>query len=85
MAGGIGITLHGHDGQMTREDRSFECTTRCATNMGPIEGTVGRYGAHRVKIYCDEEKLFIPVDDILNAQPLGTHLYVCGPDRSMGF
>jgi dimethylamine monooxygenase subunit B len=38
-----------------------------------------RYGAHRVKIYCDTEKLFIPTDAILANQPLGTHLYVCGP------
>ncbi len=38
-----------------------------------------RYGPRRVKIYFDEEKTFIPVAEIVDNQPLGTHLYVCGP------
>ncbi len=82
MAGGIGITpfLAMMD-QMAREDRSFELhyAIRSRQHGAYWKDLVERYGAHRVKIYVDDEKLFIPVGSILNAQPLGTHLYVCGP------
>ncbi len=82
MAGGIGITpfLAMMD-QMAREDRSFELhyAIRNRQHGAYWQELVERYGAHRVKIYVDDEKLFIPVGSILSAQPLGTHLYVCGP------
>ncbi len=83
MAGGIGITpFMAMMDQMTREDRAFELhyAVRNRKHGAYWKDLSERYGAHRVKIYCDEEKLFIPVDHILNAQPLGTHLYVCGPE-----
>jgi ferredoxin len=38
-----------------------------------------RYGKQRIHVYCDAENLFIPVANLLSAQPIGTHLYVCGP------
>jgi dimethylamine monooxygenase subunit B len=37
------------------------------------------YGSHRIKLYFDDEKNYIPVSKILEHQRLGTHLYVCGP------
>lgn len=83
MAGGIGITpFMAMMDQMTREDRSFELhyAVRNRKHGAYWKELVERYGAHRVKIYVDDEKLFIPVDAILNAQALGTHLYVCGPE-----
>jgi ferredoxin-NADP reductase len=82
MAGGIGITpFIAMMDQMDREGRAFELhyAVRTRTHGAYWKELVQRYGAHRVKIYCDEEKLFIPVDAILENQPLGTHLYVCGP------
>ena len=82
MAGGIGITpFIAMMDQMRREDRSFELhyAVRNRDHGAYWKELTERYGAHRVKIYVDEEKLFIPVGAILAAQPLGTHLYVCGP------
>ena len=83
MAGGIGITpFMAMMDQMTREDRSFELhyAVRNRKHGAYWKELSERYGAHRVKIYVDEEKLFIPVEDVLKAQSLGTHLYVCGPE-----
>ncbi len=82
MAGGIGITpFIAMMDQMQREDRSFELhyAIRNRGHGAYWKELAQRYGSHRVKIYVDDEKLFIPVDQILGAQPLGTHLYVCGP------
>ena len=82
MAGGIGITpFIAMMEQMQREDRAFELHYAVRTRghgayWKELHGALRR---HRVKIYCDDEKLFIPVDQILERQPLGTHLYVCGP------
>ena len=83
MAGGIGITpFMAMMDQMTREDRSFELhyAVRNRKHGAYWKELAERYGAHRVKIYVDDENLFIPVDAILNTQALGTHLYVCGPE-----
>ncbi len=82
MAGGIGITpFMTMMDQMAHEDRTFELhyAVRNRNHGAYWQDLIERYGAHRVKIYVDEEKLFIPVSHILAAQPLGTHLYVCGP------
>ena len=82
MAGGIGITpFMAMMEQMAREGRSFELhyAVRTRGHGAYWRDLVARYGAHRVKIYCDAEKLFIPVDALLAGQALGTHLYVCGP------
>ena len=83
MAGGIGITpFMAMMDQMTREDRAFELhyAVRNRKHGAYWKELSERYGAHRIKIYVDEEKLFIPVEPVLKAQALGTHLYVCGPE-----
>lgn len=82
MAGGIGITpFIAMMDQMDREGRAFELhyAVRTRTHGAYWKDLQARYGSHRVKIYCDEESLFIPVAAVLENQPLGTHLYVCGP------
>ncbi len=82
MAGGIGITpFIAMMDQMDREGRAFELhyAVRTRTHGAYWQELQQRYGSHRVKVYCDEEKLFIPVGKVLENQPLGTHLYVCGP------
>ena len=82
MAGGIGITpFIAMMDQMEREGRNFELhyAVRTRTHGAYWKELQQRYGAHRVKVYCDAEKLFIPVAEVLENQPLGTHLYVCGP------
>jgi dimethylamine monooxygenase subunit B len=82
MAGGIGITpFIAMMEQMVREDRSFELhyAVRTRTHGAYWKALQEQYGTHRIKVYCDAESLFIPVDAILGRQQLGTHLYVCGP------
>jgi dimethylamine monooxygenase subunit B len=82
MAGGIGITpFMAMMDQMQRDGHNFELyyAVRDRSHGAYWRELTERYGAHRVKIYCDAEKLFIPTDTILANQALGTHLYVCGP------
>lgn len=82
LAGGIGITpFIAMMKQMRREHHNFELhyAVRTRTHGAYWKELAELHGANRVKVYCDAEKLFIPVDDILANQPLGTHLYVCGP------
>jgi len=82
MAGGIGITpFIAMMEQMEREGRSFELhyAVRTRSHGAYWKELQERYGKHRIKIYCDAEQLFIPVEAVLENQPLGTHLYVCGP------
>lgn len=82
MAGGIGITpFMAMMDQMEREGRAFELhyAVRTRAHGAYWKELQARYGEHRVKVYCDAENRFIPVDTLLENQPLGTHLYVCGP------
>ena len=82
VAGGIGITpFMAMMEQLAREGRSFELhyAVRTRTHGAYWQHLQERYGEHRVKTYCDAESLFVPVQELLEHQPLGTHLYVCGP------
>jgi dimethylamine monooxygenase subunit B len=82
FAGGIGITpFIAMMDQMEREGLAFELhyAVRTRSHGAYWQDLQQRYGAHRVKIYCDAEKLFIPLDAILAKQLLGSHSYVCGP------
>ncbi|HVI88946.1 MAG TPA: PDR/VanB family oxidoreductase [Dongiaceae bacterium] len=44
-----------------------------------------RYGANRVNLYCEGEGQMIDVDHLLEHQPLGTNLYICGPAAMIAF
>jgi ferredoxin-NADP reductase len=82
MAGGIGITpFIAMMAQFEHNNQSFELhyAVRTRTHGAYWRELQERYGSHRVKVYCDAENLFIPTEAILGNQPLGTHLYVCGP------
>jgi dimethylamine monooxygenase subunit B len=82
MAGGIGITpFMAMMDQLHHEGGNFELhyAVRDRSHGAYWRELQLRYGPSRVKIYCDAEKLFIPIDALLSNQPLGTHLYVCGP------
>ena len=82
MAGGIGITpFMAMMEQLDRTGQAFELhyAVRTRSHGAYWQALQERYGAHRVKTYCDAESLFIPTERLLEHQPLGTHLYVCGP------
>ena len=82
IAGGIGITpFIAMMEQFTRDNVAFELhyAIRSRTHGAYWQQLLDRYGPRRVKIYCDAEKTAIPLTASLDNQPLGTHLYVCGP------
>jgi ferredoxin-NADP reductase len=82
FAGGIGVTpFIAMMEQFTRDNVAFELHYAMRTRaQGAFwQALLERYGPRRVKIYCDGEQSLIPVASIVENQPLGTHLYVCGP------
>jgi ferredoxin-NADP reductase len=83
IAGGIGITpfLAMMD-QIQSEHRAFELhyaarSSRDAAYAGEIAARFGRC----VHLYFSESGRRLAIGDVLAHQPLGTHLYVCGPER----
>jgi ferredoxin-NADP reductase len=81
IAGGIGITpflaqledLHG--GAVPYE---LHYSVRSAEHAAFLERLRRREG-ERLHLYHDSEGQMIPFETLLAAQPLGTHVYVCGP------
>lgn len=81
IAGGIGITpFMAMMSQLMREDAVFELhyAMRSAQHGAYWAALRSLYG-HRVHTYSDAESQALPLDRLLEGQPLGTHLYVCGP------
>ncbi len=81
IAGGIGITpFMAMTTQLSREEIPFELHY-CMRSEGLAaywKALRSAFG-HRVHTYFDDQKQALPLDRLLNGQPLGTHLYVCGP------
>ena len=81
IAGGIGITpFMAMTTQLSREEIPFELhycmrSEGLAAYWKPLRSAFG----HRVHTYFDDQKQALPLDRLLNGQPLGAHLYVCGP------
>lgn len=87
IAGGIGITpflaqMVQHEAAGSAFELHFSVRKRAqGAYLAELEA---RYG-DRVHIYCDDLAQRIPLDRLLDAQPLGTHLYVCGPAGMMAW
>jgi ferredoxin-NADP reductase len=82
IAGGIGITpFLAMMAQFSRDNTAFELhyAMRSREHGAYWRDLLERYGPQRVKIYFDAEGSRIPLAQLLDNQPLGTHLYVCGP------
>jgi dimethylamine monooxygenase subunit B len=82
IAGGIGITpFMASIAQLEREGLPFELhyAIRSRSHGAYWQELLDRYGPHRVHVYSDEEGRAIALGKLLQFQPLGTHLYVCGP------
>ena len=81
IAGGIGITpFLAMAIQLEREAQPFELhyAMRAQSRGAYLNQLRERYG-HRVHTYFDDAGQQLPLQRLLNGQPLGTHLYVCGP------
>ena len=85
VAGGIGITpFVAMMAQFARAGLAFELhyavrSRAAAAFAGVLQD---RYGP-RVKIYAADEGARLPLAALVENQPLGTHLYTCGPERLM--
>jgi dimethylamine monooxygenase subunit B len=83
VAGGIGITpILAMCEQLLRDRLAFELhyANRSRERAAYSGDLVARYG-ERVHLYHSDEGERIPFGPLLQRQPLGTHLYVCGPAR----
>ncbi|MCW6511661.1 PDR/VanB family oxidoreductase [Lichenifustis flavocetrariae] len=83
LAGGIGITpFVAMAAQAFEEQQAFELHygVRSRIHAAYADELADLYG-NRVKVYASAEGERIPVEAVLGHQPLGTHLYVCGPER----
>jgi ferredoxin-NADP reductase len=81
IAGGIGITpFVAQTAQLASEGGNFELHYACRTAALFTYGDLlaERYGK-RIRLYHDDLGQKIELDRLLTSQPLGTHLYVCGP------
>lgn len=82
IAGGIGITpFMAMMAQFARDNTPFELhyAMRSREHGAYWQHLLDLYGPQRVKAYFDVEDSRIPLIQLLDNQPLGTHLYVCGP------
>lgn len=81
IAGGIGITpFMAQIKQLDRSQGNWELHYACRSEvLGSYVGELTSTHPNDVNVYYDEEKQFIDLDNLLEGQPLGTHIYVCGP------
>ncbi len=87
FAGGIGITpTLAMMSELARYGDAFELNyaVRSENDGAYLDQLRNTYGK-RVSIYRDDQGEQIPLTTLLAAQPLGTHLYVCGPGGMMNW
>ncbi len=83
IAGGVGVTpIYAQLEELSVKGGSFELHLAV---RGPEHAALGRelrelYG-DRVTVYGDGDGSRLNSSEILAGRPLGTHTYVCGPDR----
>ena len=81
IAGGIGITpFLAQIKQLERFNGNWELHYSCrAPDLGSyVDELTGRH-PNEAHIYYDDQKQAIDLVRLLDGQPLGTHVYVCGP------
>ncbi|MCX7286412.1 MAG: PDR/VanB family oxidoreductase [Rhodobacterales bacterium] len=81
FAGGIGITpFLAQIAQLAHLGGRFELHYAARNRqLGAYMGRLTAAHPAQVNCYFDEEKQTIDVRRILSMQPIGTHLYICGP------
>lgn len=81
LAGGIGITpFMAMITQLERSSDSWELHYSVRTEaLGTyVDQLVSKY-PNKVRIYYDDQSQSINLENLLDGQPLGTNVYVCGP------
>ena len=87
LAGGIGITpFLAQMAQLSAAGGRFELhyAARSRPLGAYMDQLLAQYG-DRVHCYFDDENQRIDLAALLQGQPLGTHLYVCGPKGMIGW
>jgi ferredoxin-NADP reductase len=82
VAGGIGITpfvAMAHQLASTHQHFQLHYAMR-TRDRGAYAEKLRKCYPGRVFLFRDDESEFMPIDALLRNQPLGTHLYVCGPE-----
>jgi len=81
LAGGIGITpLMAMAEELLLRNKTFELHYCMRTRArGAHLDALGQRLGERFRHYCDDRGETLPLARILERQPLGTHLYCCGP------
>lgn len=81
LAGGIGITpFLAQIKQLARSNGKFELHYACRTPaLGSYAEELTTAYPNAVHVYYDDQQQVIDLDHLLDGQPLGTHVYVCGP------
>lgn len=81
LAGGIGITpFLAQIKQLERFNGNWELHYACRTKaLGSYVDELTSHHPNETHVYYDDQKQTIDLVNLLDGQPLGTHIYVCGP------
>ena len=81
IAGGIGITpFLAQIKQLERFNGNWELHYSCRSKaLGSYVDELTDHHPNETHIYYDDQKQTIDLVNLLEGQPLGTHVYVCGP------
>ena len=81
IAGGIGITpFLAQIKQLAATNGRFELHYACRNPaLGSYVDELTAAHPNNVHVYFDDQKQAIDLENLLDGQPLGTHIYVCGP------
>lgn len=81
LAGGIGITpFMSMIEQLERMNGNWELHYAVRTeSLGTYVDVLSYKYPNKVNVYYDDQNQSIALEDLLDGQPLGTNVYVCGP------
>lgn len=87
FAGGIGITpFLAMIGQLEQSNGNWELhySVRSKALGSYVDMLTAKFPT-KVHVYYDDQDQKLPLADLLDGQPLGTHAYVCGPAGMIGW
>ncbi len=87
IAGGIGITpFLAQIKQLERFNGHWELHYACRSlALGSYVDELQAHHSNETHVYFDDQKQTIDLVKLLEGQPLGTHVYVCGPKGMIGW
>lgn len=84
VAGGIGVTpILSHVRAADQWGRDVQVLYAHREGRGAHVAELRELAGDRLELYTDQAGFVVRLEEVLAAQPLGTHLYVCGPTAMM--